>query len=339
MRLTTLTATKTNHMNIKTFLISIFVIILHSHFAIASENNEKVIKKHLSASVFFDNYKIEFYQPDAFGAYCSESLCGEHGDRESEGDAVRILDAQNNIVERINNAARVTLVNTAQDNFPYLTFQLWSGGAHCCYRYIFYSTKPTLKKIGEINTKHTDDIKINENNGEYSFQRHDWNFAYWKYSFADSPAAKVILNITDDGIIVSKKGMKRNYTGEEKREIDQKAKKINDKLTKIKYRWPHEKSYFSNVAIANLMKSLGAKFGISIFYETIKHKDNLIEYLQVKYDFIGLMLDLIYSGNKELAWKFYDSSIPDCYDVKNSILTEFKEQLRKSSYWEDISTL
>jgi len=327
------------HMNIKTFLISICIIILHSDFAIASENNENVIKKHLSATALFDNYTIEFYQPDAYGAYCGESLCGEHGDRASEGDAVRILDSQNNIIERINNAARVTLVNTSQDNFPYLTFQLWTGGAHCCSSYTFYSTKPTLKKIGEIDAGHTDKIKINEHNGEYSVQLYDWNFAYWKYSFADSPAAKVILNITNDGIIVSKKEMKRNYTEEEKREIYLKAKEIDEKLTKIKYKWPNEKSSFSNSTISNLTKSLGAKFGISTFYETIKHKDNLIEYLQVKYDFIGLMLDIIYSGNKELAWKFYDLSIPDCYDKKNIILKEFKEQLQKSSYWEKISAL
>lgn len=51
----------------------------------------------------------------------------------------------------------------------------------------------------------------------------------------------------------------------------------------------------------------------------------------------GAMLDLIYSGNMESAWKLCDLSWPEKYPGKEFFLKDFKAQLAKSPYHKDIN--
>jgi hypothetical protein len=53
----------------------------------------------------------------------------------------------------------------------------------------------------------------------------------------------------------------------------------------------------------------------------------------------GYMLDLIYSGNADAAWRFFDQAWPSNQSGKEDFLSEFRRQLAKSPYWPGIQSL
>lgn len=53
----------------------------------------------------------------------------------------------------------------------------------------------------------------------------------------------------------------------------------------------------------------------------------------------GYMLDLIYTGNGELAWKIIDTAWPKKRKGKKEFLTKFKEKLSEGPYWEDLKVM
>jgi hypothetical protein len=56
-------------------------------------------------------------------------------------------------------------------------------------------------------------------------------------------------------------------------------------------------------------------------------------------EFWGIMLDLIYSGHADLAWKFCDESWPGSASAKEQFLRSFRSQLSKSPYWKVIKDM
>jgi hypothetical protein len=55
--------------------------------------------------------------------------------------------------------------------------------------------------------------------------------------------------------------------------------------------------------------------------------------------FWGIMLDLIYSGHANLAWKFCDGAWPSSAESKQEFLRSSKSQLSTSPYWEAIKAM
>ena len=51
------------------------------------------------------------------------------------------------------------------------------------------------------------------------------------------------------------------------------------------------------------------------------------------------MLNLIYTGNMDQAWKLFDLAWPEGIAGKQEFLEEFKAQLKKSLYWEQIQSM
>jgi hypothetical protein len=51
------------------------------------------------------------------------------------------------------------------------------------------------------------------------------------------------------------------------------------------------------------------------------------------------MLNLIYTGNMAQAWKLFDFAWPEGMAGKQEFLEEFKAQLKKSLYWEQIQNM
>lgn len=51
------------------------------------------------------------------------------------------------------------------------------------------------------------------------------------------------------------------------------------------------------------------------------------------------MLDLIYSGNADSAWKLLDMTWPDKVAGKSKFIRDFKQRLAESDYWEQIKLL
>jgi hypothetical protein len=56
-------------------------------------------------------------------------------------------------------------------------------------------------------------------------------------------------------------------------------------------------------------------------------------------EFWGTMLDLIYSGHADLAWRFCDEAWPGSARTKNQFLQSFRFQLSKSPYWKAIKAM
>jgi len=51
------------------------------------------------------------------------------------------------------------------------------------------------------------------------------------------------------------------------------------------------------------------------------------------------MLDLIYTGNMNAAWKFFDKAWVKRVKGKDKFLREFREQLKTSPYWSEIEKM
>jgi hypothetical protein len=93
----------------------------------------------------------------------------------------------------------------------------------------------------------------------------------------------------------------------------------------------------------------------NLFLSTAKHfKDNAVvndensQSLHWESEWWAAMLELIYTGNGDLAWKLCDLFWPVSEDPsikkiwladKKKFLAEFKKQLRKSAYWADLKKM
>jgi len=79
-----------------------------------------------------------------------------------------------------------------------LVLQSYSGGAHCCFYLSIFElgAEPTL--LAEFDGAHAP-VQLVELDGDRALevQLYDWTFAYWKASFADSPAPRVILDLVE----------------------------------------------------------------------------------------------------------------------------------------------
>ncbi len=86
--------------------------------------------------------------------------------------------------------------NVTGDGQPNLLISDWTGGAHCCFSFhLFQIADNDFRLIQTFDTEHTDYANfINlDNDPALEFRMFDWTFAYWRTSFADSPAPEVIL--------------------------------------------------------------------------------------------------------------------------------------------------
>ncbi len=78
---------------------------------------------------------------------------------------------------------------------PQVIIGSWSGGAHCCYAFRILQFGKEFKVVarldaGDSDGAHFEDI---DHDGKYEFLSNEWTFAYWRTSFAESPAPEVIL--------------------------------------------------------------------------------------------------------------------------------------------------
>lgn len=198
------------------------------------------------------------------------------------------------------------------DGEPNLVVAHWSGGAHCCVDYYVFSIGDEFKLLDVLNAKHSDMAKfINvDEDKALEFITNDWTFAYWNTCFAGSPAPSVVLDYADEKYHFSPKLTQKYYQDNIKipsltslREPRQWDKIVEE--IKSSERWGNKYDW--------------SKEGVFICS-----------------DVWSFMLDLIYSGHPEKAWEFLDKVWPEGKPGKESFLAEFKEQLNKSPYWQEL---
>ncbi len=85
--------------------------------------------------------------------------------------------------------------STNGDGLPNLLVSEWTGGAHCCFLFHIFEIGNRFRHIQTINAVHSGlaDFANLDEDPALEFQMVDWTFAYWRTSFAASPAPAVIL--------------------------------------------------------------------------------------------------------------------------------------------------
>jgi len=191
------------------------------------------------------------------------------------------------------------------DGQPDLVISEWLGGANCCLTFHIFEIGPTFRKLGAIDAQFGDSGPHFIHPGKDSkitglaIQIHDWTFANWNADFADSPAPKVMLRFSDNAYRIAPDLM-RNA-----------ALSASDLAARA-------------AAIKNYAPS--AKGG-----EWPRGK--------VSPDLWATMLDLIYSGHADAAWKFLDDAWPPKVNGKDNFARDFRTQLAKSRYWPAVEAM
>ncbi|MCB9844760.1 MAG: hypothetical protein H6811_02070 [Phycisphaeraceae bacterium] len=83
------------------------------------------------------------------------------------------------------------------DGRPDIVVREWSGGAQCCYTFYLLTLGDPVEELARVDADHGelsgfDDV---DGDGIVEFVGNDWTWAYWKTSFAESPAPRVILRL------------------------------------------------------------------------------------------------------------------------------------------------
>lgn len=176
----------------------------------------------------------------------------------------------------------------------------YTGGAHCCLLYYVFELEPDFKLIATLDAGSGDGSRFQLIDGKYYFVGADWTFSYWQSSFADSPAPKVIVGFVDAP----------NGGG------------YHLDLDKMRKPEPTPEEWQRDLSEAR-----------NAFRESNPFSGGIGSQLW------GHMLDFIYEGHSDLAWKVFDESWPSRRRGKGEFLSDFCSQLKTSPYWLDLKTV
>lgn len=181
------------------------------------------------------------------------------------------------------------------DGKPDLLVSEWTGGAHSSYLFNLFEIGSQFRYIQTIDSAHSDNVDFEnlDSDPALEFPMYDWTFAYWRCSFAASPAPKVILKYN---------GNKYEIAGD-------------------------------------LMRKPGLPYAKLVQMSCKIKKDEEWKYNRQPSDLWEVMLDLIYTGNMDQAWVFFDLSWPSGIEGKEDFIKDFKEQLKHSPFWKDVQIL
>lgn len=89
-------------------------------------------------------------------------------------------------------------VDVTGDGRADFVIQSFSGGAHCCFYTSIFERQPRLYLVAEFDGAHAPvELLQLDDDPAWEVRLYDWTFAYWKASFAESPAPEVVLDWQD----------------------------------------------------------------------------------------------------------------------------------------------
>ena len=183
---------------------------------------------------------------------------------------------------------------------PDMIVTSWSGGAHCCFTRYIFELQPKFRLLAKIEDGDGDLAHFADldHDRHYVYVTTDWAFAYWRACFACSPAPDVILRFIDD----QNGGSFHVATDKMARAVPSPAK------------W----------------QELVAKTRAAI---NIYEPDDNPSPQGV---FWGGMLDLMYTGHSDAAWKLLDEAWPANKTGKDAFVRDFCSVLKSSQFWPDL---
>ncbi len=138
----------------------------------------------------------------SYGVYVVRTYRGDTGSYEILRNGVRVHAAQGHFFriggfheDEENTSPLVIGTDITGDGQPNLVVAEWTGGAHCCFLFHLFAIGSQFRLLETIDAGHSDRIDFENLDGDpaLEFQVADWTFAYWRTSFADSPAPMVIM--------------------------------------------------------------------------------------------------------------------------------------------------
>ncbi len=243
----------------------------------------------------FGEYQIRFYQKvDEFGSVFNQLQILQHGTIVYGGeDTYRYYFGHVGAKEYDN---LIKIGNDVTGNgVPNLVVSSYSGGAHCCVSFEIFELGVEFRKVATLDVTDSYYSHFEKRPGENGlvFVTRDYNFAYWKTGFAQSPAPEIILRYCDGAYRLA---------------VDLMRKPAPSDVTLLGYagRIKSEPEWRSGKSAPLLW---------------------------------DVMLSLIYNGNAESAWKLFDIAWPKNIFGKAEFLQDFKKQLARSDYWEQVKLL
>lgn len=180
---------------------------------------------------------------------------------------------------------------------PDVAIEYFSGGAHCCFETTFVELGEKIHQIGPIQTASDSLTAVSrKSGGGLVLEVTDQSFAYWAIAFAMSPMPIVKYEFRGGKLVPNFDLMRKPPPSLQvlRRKAQAAKQKINDNP------WVDETENFNDFEEA----------------------------------FWGEMLELIYSGNEELAWQYFDLVWPSKKAGKEKFLSDFKKRLDESAYGE-----
>jgi hypothetical protein len=181
---------------------------------------------------------------------------------------------------------------------PDMIVSSWSGGAHCCFKHYVFELEPKLRLLATIDE--------GDANGHFEYLERDHRYyyvtediwSYWPASFASSTHHKVLLHFVDDehGGAFHLDLEKMRYPAPSPERWKAALKDVDDEVRDDP---DHSR--------ANLGSTL---------WDTV--------------------LDLIYTGHSDLAWKFVAEVDPKALEGNYPDLTEFCQLLQSDPFWPEI---
>jgi hypothetical protein len=190
---------------------------------------------------------------------------------------------------------------------PDLVVSGFSGGANCCLSFYIFQIGHEFRTLGVIRELDDDHatphfVRLEPNKG-VQIVLHDWTFAGWHANWGASPGPLVILEYRHGRFRPAPALM--NQPAPARDRLESKANRIRlDAMTEN----------FSDPAPE---------------WPTAKIPPTMW----------ATMLNLIYTGHAELAWKFADLAWPPRVQRKALFLDEFRERLRQSPYYRDLMAM
>lgn len=192
------------------------------------------------------------------------------------------------------------------DGYDDVVVALYTGGAHCCYRYIVLSVHGPLRELGIVDAQNSEALVSDiDDDGLPDWSLNDWTFQYWKASFADSPAPRVVLNYQGDGFYPAPALMAAEPPDADAWEAS---------LAEVRYAFGH-------VRAGEATHQAGDPWA------------------PVPPVLWGGLLDLYYTGHGDLAPAFLDAAWPPDKPGKDAFWAAFRGQLMASPYWEGIDAM
>ena len=203
------------------------------------------------------------------------------------------------------------------DGEPNLVVSHFEAPGHARLHYYVFSLGKEFKLIDALESgdNHDAAFKDIDGDGKYEFLAVDQTFAYWYESFSGSPEPQIILKYENGHYRLAMDLMRKPLPTDE--EENQAVKKMKEITTKV----------ISSDEFAKLASDSTAVDTLGYWVS---------KEVALPSEVWGRMLELIYTGHADAAWRFLHKIWPEGKSGEEQFLTEFKKQLAQSPYWKDL---